>query len=313
MAATGSHRLRVFMCTFSHSGQTRALAAACSDGLRAVADQIVEAEIEPLVPRPYPWTPEGFFGCIPECLAEAGEPIRPLADPGDDFDLVVLCCPVWFLSPPPPVISALRDATFVRIAKGRPVILALTARGMWRAAAMRLRRAIVRAGGIPAATMAATFRSGGALSFLSAPASLMTGRPGPFLRGLIPAAGMSPGALGAAHEAGPALARLASKGERPCPEAEQVAMCGTGFSLVTGDPAVPWPETIGRAYFGGAGRFLGLLGKPGSRRRAIAIPLVVAGLALQIILLLPFVAATWKVWFKARQSRNGSLRAEGHS
>lgn len=183
---------------FSHSGQT----AACLDTvLRGLHQHGWETRIHRVLAstqRPFPWTFRSFLGElaptvleVPECFSiEPQFPFR-YDDADSEKGPVVLAMPVWFLGLPRPVSSFLKSDQ-ARWLRGRRVICLLTCRNMWQNAALVAVERLEALGARSVECVAITDRSKDAVSLISTPLWLLTGRR---KRKLLPEVGVDPASL----------------------------------------------------------------------------------------------------------------------
>ncbi|MCP4265025.1 MAG: hypothetical protein GY777_05525 [Candidatus Brocadiaceae bacterium] len=88
-------------------------------------------EIEPETAYPFPWPMKYFFSIVPETVYENQIPLKTLRiDENKKYDLIVLGCQVWFLSPSLPISSMLQHSNN-KIFQKTPVALIITCRKMW--------------------------------------------------------------------------------------------------------------------------------------------------------------------------------------
>lgn len=127
---------RVLVLSWSHTGQVRRSVDAFVGPLTAAGHEVVQREIAPRVPYPFPWTVASFFGVFPETVLERSPDIAPIDAPGD-FDLVVLAGPIWFLSPAPPLVSLVRGPGGALL-RGRRTLALIVCRNMWLRGGSRL-------------------------------------------------------------------------------------------------------------------------------------------------------------------------------
>jgi hypothetical protein len=196
------------LAAFSQTGQLRDVVESVVSPLRAAAGiELVERVIEPAQKPPFPWPFMEFFDAFPEAVHEVAPALVPLPEAGGGpFDLVVLAYQVWFLSPAPAMTAFLQSDRARAWIAGAPVMTVVACRNMWLMAQERMRARIRDLGGHLVDHVALTDSAPSAATFVSTPAWLLTGTRGPFLRGLVPAAGISTATIAAASRFGRALA-----------------------------------------------------------------------------------------------------------
>lgn len=118
--------------------------------------RIDSISLEPERPYPYPWPKLHFFSIMPETVDEVSVALTAAAvEKGRPYDLIVLGCPVWFLSPAPPISSFLRSPE-AAVFSGAPVITLLTCRKMWKEAQQSIDDRLKELGGRPAGRIVVT-------------------------------------------------------------------------------------------------------------------------------------------------------------
>ncbi len=186
VAEAGSKR--VLVIRYSQTGQLRDITEEVIRPLRAGGIDVTVAELKPLQPYAFPWSFWGFFNTFPECIYADPDPIE-LVEVEGDFDLVILAYQVWFLSPSLPVTAFLqRDA--VRLLKGKPVITLIACRNMWLQAQEQVKEYLDQAGAQLIDNIVLTERTHGAISVITTPTWLLSGKRGPYLGGMLPRAGV---------------------------------------------------------------------------------------------------------------------------
>lgn len=207
---------RVLAIGFSQTGQSTAVLESILGPLRAsAAIKVTELELEPVEPFPFPWPFWRFFDTFPECVYEEPTPIREPDLAGDaDFDLVIFSWQVWFLSPAMPAMAFLQHPKARRALAGKPIVSVIACRNMWLSAYEKFKRHIEYIGGHLVDNVVLTDRAHSAATFVSTPVWVLTGHRGPFLGGLIPAAGVSREDIDAAARFGEAIAHQLPDRER---------------------------------------------------------------------------------------------------
>ncbi len=99
--------------------------------------QIDYFRIEPYKDFPFPWNTKDFYDCMPECVDGDTITVKPF-NIEEDYDLVILSYPIWFLSLAIPFWSLLQDEKFKAFIENKKVITILGVRNMWVNAHKRL-------------------------------------------------------------------------------------------------------------------------------------------------------------------------------
>jgi hypothetical protein len=184
---------RVLVVYFSQSGQLTSIVQSICEPLRAANGiEVTMAELKPTKAYPFPWPFWTFFNIFPDAMYDDPDPIEPLQLPADaDYDLVVLGFQVWFLSPSMPMAAFLKSEQARKLLAGKPVITVLCCRNMWLSAQERVKQKLQEIGANLIDHVALVDRSPNAATLVSTPMWLLTGKRGPFLKGLIPVAGLT--------------------------------------------------------------------------------------------------------------------------
>lgn len=210
----------VLLIQYSQSGQLTDVAHSVIAPLLAAPDIDVTIEtLRPKTPFPFPWPFLQFFDTFPSAVYMDGCELEPLkADPGKQFDLVILAYQVWFLSPSIPVTGFLKSAEGQRLLQGRKVVTLIACRDMWLMAQEQVKLLLDKAGASLVGNIALVDEAGTAGSFFATPAWVMSGNKGPHLFGLIPRAGVQPEQIVAAKRFGDRIADVLT-GHRAVDEA----------------------------------------------------------------------------------------------
>lgn len=278
---------RVLLVYYSQSGQLRDIVASVAGPLRADAGiELTVAELKPLTPYPFPWPFWRFFNTFPETVYEQADPIEALPLPADaDFDLVILAYQVWFLSPSLPTTAFLQSAQAERLLRGKPVITLIGCRNMWLMAQEQVKGHLQRLGARLLDNIVLTDAAHSAATFISTPLWVLTGKRGPFLGGLVPAAGVPAAEIRAAERFGAAIAA-----QLPQRDSAADTPMLSGLGAVKINERMIASETIARRSFRIWGGLLRKLGPPASPLRRIVLVLYVAFLITLILTVIPVSA-----------------------
>jgi hypothetical protein len=196
---------------YSQAGQTERAVEHLARGLGpAVATDL--RRLEPEEPFAFPWSMRGFFRAFPRCVQSVAPRTRALDVYWDDYDLVLLAYPVWFLSPALPMQGFLLSEE-ARGLRGKTVITVATCRNLPVSAGIWMRDRITALGGRFAGQIAACERTPMWASFVTTPRWMLTGRKNAFW--FFPPAGLSDSDFGHVEgsAAGIAQAWVASNGD----------------------------------------------------------------------------------------------------
>ena len=278
---------RVLAIGYSQTGQlTSALDSVLGPLRDADSIEVTELQLEPVEPFPFPWPFWRFFDTFPECVYEEPVPIR---DPGltgdEDFDLVIFAYQVWFLSPSMPAMAFLQHPVARRVLAGRPVVSLIACRNMWLSAHETFSRHIEAIGAHLIDNIVLTDSAHSAATFVSTPVWVLTGHRGPFLGGLIPAAGVSRADIDGAARFGRAIAEQLPHRERR----DRTPMLA-GLGAVHVNERMIASEHIAYRSFRIWGALLRALGRPNTPLRRIVLGLYFLFLFTLIITVVPISA-----------------------
>jgi hypothetical protein len=132
-----------------------------------------------------------FWDAMPESVRMIPSGVEDLdVKPGDDYDLVILGYPIWFLSPPIPLTSFLKSAKAKELLNGKPVVTVIGARNMWVGAQEDIKKMIADIGGILRGNIVLRDRHHNIPSVVSIIYWMMTGKKERYL-GIFPKPGVS--------------------------------------------------------------------------------------------------------------------------
>jgi hypothetical protein len=289
---------RILVIYYSQTGQLRDVLDSIVRPLAVSPEFEVETiALQPTKPFPFPWPFWRFFDTFPECIHNdptAIEPVQPLRS---DYDLVILAYQVWFLSPSMPVAAFLaRDAE--RILRGKKVITVIGCRNMWLMAQEQVKERLAQVRATLIDNVVLTDKQHGVASLISTPLWLLTGKRGPYLKGLIPVAGIPAREIEHAARFGEAIAA-----KLPQRDPRDVSPMLEGLSAVKIDPALIASETVVRRSLRLWGALLRSLGRPDSFARRVVLVLYIIFLVSMLITVLPISALTKRLLAPAARAR----------
>ncbi len=273
---------RVLVVHFSQTGQLARVARRLVSPLAEASDvELVEEELRPRRPYPFPWSFWSFLDAMPETVLLEPPALEPLAVRADEcFDLIVLAYQVWYLAPAGPMTGFLKSEVGMRLLHGRPVVTVIACRNMWVAAQETVRRLVRDAGGELRDNVAFIDGGGTLATFVTTPRWLLTGRRDAFWG--LPAAGVAEEQIAAADRFGRALLTALRAGR----ELEKVPMlAGLGAARV--NPRLIFSERAGRRAFRLWSHLIRLGGAPGSPGRRFLLALFCVYLIAMILTLVP--------------------------
>lgn len=181
---------KVLIVTFSQSGQLDEIVSNISNHF---PDEIhVHYEkLKPVPAFPFPWKDTSFYDAMPESVRMIPANLESLSfDPDEDYDLIILGYPIWFLSPPIPLTTFLKSEEAKRVIRGKPVITIIGARNMWVNAQEDVKKMIKDNGGFLKGNIALHDRHNNLSSVITIIYWMMTGKKERYL-GLFPKPGIS--------------------------------------------------------------------------------------------------------------------------
>lgn len=281
---------RILTIAFSQSGQLSRIVESIATPIRDAGIEVVDGTLQPPNAYPFPWPFLRFFDQFPETVNEDVPEVTlvdahgaPIAS--SDFDLVILGYQVWFLAPSPPVIGFLKSDQARQILADRRVVTVIGCRNMWLMAQERMTGHLRRLGAKLTDNVALTDRGHAALTFVSTPLWMLTGKPGPWLAGLIPRAGVSEQDISGATRFGAAIARALV--ERQTDDTRPMLR---GLGAVRINPNLIQSEKAGRRSFRAWGALLRRLGPQGAVPRRVVLVFFIVFLVTLILTLVPAVA-----------------------
>jgi hypothetical protein len=279
---------KVLIIYYSQSGQLSDVVRSIGNPLAAAQNiELVYECLRPARPYPFPWPFLEFFDTFPETVYDDPLPIEPLSTKtDDDFDLIIIAYQVWFLSPAQPITAFLQSAAAARLLANKPAITVIACRNMWLMAQEKMKQHLERLGAHLVDNVVLTDSAHSAATFFSTPVWVLTGNKGPFLKGLIPEAGVSDKDIEQAARFGNAIAK------------DLISSSTTGYApMLRGMGAVKINENliasekIALRSFRAWGALLRFLGKPGSLPRRCLLMIYVLFLILMIITVVPITTA----------------------
>lgn len=278
---------RVLVVYWSQTGQLADVVNAVMAPLQAAAGIAVTYELlRPARPFPFPWPFLRFFDTFPETVYEQPVALQPLqVDPSMDFDLIILAYQVWFLSPAQPMMAFLQSPAASQLLRGKPVVTLIACRNMWLMAQEVMKTHLRTLGARLVDNIVLTDRAHPAATFISTPMWLLTGRRGPFLGGMVPAAGILADEIAAARRFGQAIVQ-----QLPQRMAGDNSPMLQGLRAVQINERLIASEKIARRSFLLWGCLLRAIGPAGSRVRRAVLRCYIVFLVMMILTVVPVTA-----------------------
>ncbi len=296
---------RILVIYYSQTGQLSDVVRSITAPLQQSADiELVFECLRPLKPYPFPWPFLSFFDHFPETVHDQPQPIAPLASPLDQpYDLVILAYTVWFLSPAQPITAFLQSNEAKQLLHNTPVITVIACRNMWLMAQEKMKQHLKRIGARLIDNIVLTDPTHSAATFISTPLWMLTGKKGPFLNGLIPAAGVSPTAIKNASRFGDAIAQ-----QLPTRAVEDNRPILRNLGAVNISERLIASERIAIRSFRLWGTLLRALGKPGTLLRRAVLVLYIIFLLTLILTVVPVSAVLKRLFAPLMKKRIAAQR-----
>lgn len=283
---------RILVVHYSQTGQLNAIVKSIVGPLlNNNAIEVVFEEIRPQKPFLFPWGFTDFFNTFPETVNLDVIPIEPLSVPESDyasFDLVILAYQVWFLSPSLPITAFLKSDEARKILNGKPVITVIGCRNMWLQAQEQVKQLLATLQAHLIDNVVLIDAAGTALSFISTPLWMLTGKKGPV--GFLPKAGVSEHNIAAASRFGVAIHKELLK-----PQPDLTHSLLQGLEAVKVNENLIMSEVMARRGFVIWGKLLRAIGGRENALRRVLIYFYVIYLVTLILTLVPLSAIIKKI------------------
>jgi len=122
---------KVLAIYYSQSGQLKEIIDSFCQPLIEAGISVEKVNITLLNEHVLPWTADGFFSVMPDCVLGVPAEINPFVLREISYDFIILGYQAWFLSPSIPFNSFVHHPSVQRVLKGTPVITITGARNMW--------------------------------------------------------------------------------------------------------------------------------------------------------------------------------------
>lgn len=307
MTVATQAKKRVLVVHFTQSGQlSDVVQSVTAPLLNHEQIEVVYETIKPLKSYPFPWPFLTFFDTFPETVYEDVPPIGALspAITAAPFDLVILAYQVWFLSPSQPITAFLQSPAAKQLLKDTPVVTLIACRNMWLMAQETMKQRLDALGAHLVDNIVLTDPAHSAMTFFSTPCWVLTGHKGPFLGGLIPAAGVSPGEVAAAARFGEAIAAQLPQRSR-----DDTSPMLQGLGAVKVNERLIAAEKVAFRSFRIWGGLLRLLGQPGTLLRRCVLVAYIIFLITLILTVVPITAIIKRLLAPLMRSRIARQRA----
>ena len=135
---------KILVIHYSQSGQLTEIVNNICAPINCSDVSVVYHKLEMEKDFPFPWNKLDFFGVFPESFLQIPQKIKPIPEEilKENYDLVILGCQVWYLSPSIPVNSFLKSSDAKQLLAGVPVVTVIGCRNMWIMAQEKVKKLI---------------------------------------------------------------------------------------------------------------------------------------------------------------------------
>ena len=286
---------KVLVITYSQSGQ---LDEIVTNVLSQFSDEI-QVHYEKLVPKPdfpFPWGGTSFWDAMPERVELIPSSIKPVAfDLDEDYDLIILGYPIWFLSPAIPLTTFLKSKEAKKVMNGKPVVSIIGARNMWVSAQEQIKHMIDENGGKLVGNIALCDKHFNLTSVITIIYWMMTGKKDRYM-GFFPKPGISDEDINAASRFSPIINDTILGGDY-----SQLQMKLLENKAIRLTPDIVSIEEKGKRIFGVWSKFILKKGGPGSMERVPRLKMFSRYLLFVIFVVSPIASIvyylTWPLLF----------------
>lgn len=286
---------KVLIVTYSQSGQLDEIVSNISNCFQ----DDIQVHYEKLIPVPafpFPWKDISFYDAMPESVRLIPASIEPTSfNPKEEYDLVILGYPIWFLSPPIPITTFLKSDKAKEVMKHKPVVTIIGARNMWVRAQEDIKKMILEAGGKLVGNIALHDRHNNLLSVVTIIYWMMTGKKEKYL-GLFPKPGISDEDIEDAKRFAPVLLTALNQNQYDELQDNLISLNAVELS-----PNVVSTEEKGKKIFGIWSGFILEKGGTGSKHRVKRLIMFKWYLMFVIFVVSPIVSIffyiTWPFFF----------------
>ena len=286
---------KVLVVTYSQSGQLNEIVDNVLKSFAGKVEVVVE-NLQPDPPYPFPWTDVSFWDAMPDAVDLIPVKLKPFSfNTDDNFDLIILGFPIWFLSPAIPITSFLTSPEAAKVMNGKPVVTIIGARNMWVNAEEDIKKMISDNGGRLVGNIALRDKSNNLSSVVTIIYWMMTGRKDR-MWGIFPKPGISDKDISEASKYGQPILQSVQNGDYDSLQEKLVAL--GSIDLV---PNVVFMELRAKKFFRKWSKFIRQKGEHGDPNRIgrlklfkwyLLIAIFVAS-PIAIVLFYLFLPLTW--------------------
>jgi menaquinone-dependent protoporphyrinogen IX oxidase len=291
---------RVLVLYYSQTGQLQRIV---DQFVSKLPDDEIQIDMRPIQPTrkyPFPWPFYEFFDEFPEAVQMDGCEIEELKDVDKDYDLIILGYTVWYMAPSIPVTAFMQSQQAKKIFKGKPVITLIACRDMWVIAQEKMKKMLIDLDARLIDNVALTDQGKGALSLVTLPRFLLTGKKNAFW--FFPPAGILDSDIEAASRFG---ARLNEALKKDLEKEFRPLLSNLGAVNIDGKLIAT--EKIADRSFQVWTRLIKLSGKKYSLGRKVTISIYVAFLLTLIFTVVPINVLVSKVLNKFRKDKLSAM------
>ena len=291
---------KVLVLYYSQAGQLKRVVDSFISKLPDDEIQVDIKAIEPLVEYPFPWPFYQFFDEFPESVLMDGCEIKELEDLEDEYDLIILGYTVWYMAPSIPITAFMQSKQAKKLFKDTPVITLIACRDMWVLAQEKMKKLLQDVDAKLIDNVALTDQGKGALSLVTLPRYLLTGKKNAFA--FFPPAGILESDIKNASRFGARLNEALKLDKEKTGEALL-----KNLGAVSIDGKLIATEKIANRSFQVWTRLIKLSGKKYSSGRKITITIYVTFLILLILTVVPINVLASKLINIFRKDKLSSL------
>lgn len=183
---------KILVVYYSQTGQMSEILRSLTRPLKKDSDVEVDyEELQMKEPFPFPWTTDQFWEAFPESIFETPFGLEPFHfNPDANYDLVILACQPWFLSPSIPISSFLQTPEAARVLKNTPVATVIAGANMWLTAQEKLKNRLQELQAVHCGSIALADRHSNIISLVTSLGWLFKGKREGFLK-VFPRSGVS--------------------------------------------------------------------------------------------------------------------------
>lgn len=180
---------KILVVYYTQSGQLKKIIDNVLSPLNEKEFSITYERIQPVDDYPFPWG-DKFFNCFPESVKLIPCGLKPFGfDKKESYDLVILACQSWYLSPSIPFNSFLQSEEASHLLKGKNIITIHGVRNMWVSSQEIVKKKIKEIGGNLVGNIVLGDRNDNYVAGFTIIRWLVSGKKEPY--GIFPAAGVS--------------------------------------------------------------------------------------------------------------------------